>query len=254
MGGMGGMGGMMGMGGMPGMGGMGMPGVPPPAPPPAPAPLVDDPEFALDRETFAQMTDVSAEGNRASLKTVLEHGDGSGRRPTPGSVMRVHYVGRKLSGAVFDSSWDQARTKMEQRSGSDQIQVTRSVEEPGVHERPEDVEEQEDDDEADYELQLEVLRGRLSHLKRSELSRRAMRAGASEDDVDDAYDADDPTQALCDLVARLELSTPPPPVEAEPEPELESPIPSPQPHPGTLRYIKNATFVSIWLLLPLHLG
>lgn len=211
MGGMGGMGGMMGMGAM-----GGMPGMPPQEPPPAPAPLVDEPEFALDRATFAEMTDVSAERNRTSLKTTLKRGDGSGR-PVAGSIVRVHFVGRKLSGAVFDSSWDQARAKME-KAGSQQPQLVTAADGASVSEQPDQTDDKSNDAEEDYELELEVLRGRLSHLKRSELSRRAMRAGASEDDVDDAYDADDPTQALCDLVARLELPVPPPVVVVEPKP------------------------------------
>eukprot|EP01048_Picozoa_sp_COSAG05_P008131 COSAG05_NODE_604_length_8399_cov_6.936145_11_plen_169_part_00 len=47
----------------------------------------------------------------------------------------------------------------------------------------------------------------------------------AEDAVDSAFDTDDPTAAMCDLVARLELPTPPPAIE----PPLAPPPPMARP-------------------------
>eukprot|EP01048_Picozoa_sp_COSAG05_P010921 COSAG05_NODE_993_length_6264_cov_294.754096_2_plen_712_part_00 len=194
---------MMGMGGM--MGGMmgmgGMPGATPSAPPPAPPPLVDDPEFALDHAAFAGMDDISPERNRTTLKTVLVHGESS-ERAESGAVVRVHFVGRTLSGALFDSSWDRAREKMD--SGSTALTRPDAQESKQQHEDP------------IYELQLQDLREQLSHLKRSELLRRATAAGGTEDEIDTAFDNDDPTDALRGLVARLELPASPPAIASAP--------------------------------------
>ena len=177
---MGGMGGMMGgMGGMMGGMGGGMPGMPGAArtPPPAPPPLVDEPERALRHETFASMEDISPEGNRSALKTLLARGDGSRNRPEAGAVVRVHFVGRTLSGAVFDSSWDRAREKMK-AAGAHRPSDNTPPEQASNGAAAEGQAGDEAQDE-DYELQLDVLKGRLSHLKRSELVRRATEAGAT---------------------------------------------------------------------------
>jgi len=56
----------------------------------------------------------------------------------------------------------------------------------------------------------ESLIKELNSLKNSERKKRAKKAGATEDDMDSVDDAEDPTQALIDLIISLELPQNPP--------------------------------------------
>ena len=98
---------------------------PAPSPIPAPAAVADEdgpqPEHALapDQWTRDGWTDVCGDGSL--WKTILTPGDADADKPTTGSSVRCHYVGRLLDGSKFDSSRDR-ESPFEFTAGSGVIQ------------------------------------------------------------------------------------------------------------------------------------
>ena len=110
-------------------------------------------------------------------------------------MVRLHFVGRNLDGARFDSSWLRAEEKAEKAAQDTTQPAPKPAATTGAEEAAEEAEMA-----ADRGLQADLLRGRLSRLKRSELRRRAISAGATEDETDDADDAEDAREAFTELV------------------------------------------------------